>query len=279
MSSATRILLIIGVVVVSHIGVLVVRRLGERIMTARLSPSVSKAKTIGSLATSIAVFALYFGAFGLVLKEFHVSLKTYLASASVIGLAIGFGSQGLVQDVVTGITLVFADLFDVGDMVEISGQTGIVRRVGMRFTVLENSFGAEVFIPNRTISNVVNYPLGYVRALVDITVPNDPSIADRMEQKVASLLKSTAEQIPGVFRMPPNTEGRFRTSSGKEFLRVRFCLWPGRGGPIETTFKQEVVQALKTIDTSYEEWMVTVNYEVEKKSGPVSLRAVGKKSK
>jgi small-conductance mechanosensitive channel len=279
MNSGTRILLIIGVVVVSHLGVLVVRRLGERIMTARLSPSVSKAKTTASLAISIAVFALYFGAVGLVLKEFHVSLKTYLASASVIGLAIGFGSQGLVQDVVTGITLVFADLFDVGDMVEISGQTGIVRRVGMRFTVLENSFGAEVFIPNRTISNVVNYPLGYVRALVDITVPNDPSVADRMEQEVASLLKSTAEQIPGVFRTPPNTEGRFRTSSGKEFLRVRFCLWPGRGGPIETTFKQEVVQALKTIDTSYEEWMVAVNYEVEKKSGPVSLRAVSKKSK
>lgn len=279
MSSGTRILLIIGVVVVSHIGVLVVRRLGDRIMTARLSPSVSKVKTTASLAISIAVFALYFGAIGLVLKEFHVSLKTYLASASVIGLAIGFGSQGLVQDVVTGITLVFSDLFDVGDMVEISGQTGIVRRVGMRFTVLENSFGAEVFIPNRTISNVVNYPLGYVRALVDITVPNDPSVADRMEQKVTSLLKSTAEQIPGISRTPPNTEGRFRTSSGKEFLRVRFCLWPGRGGPIETTFKQEVVQALKTIDTSYEEWMVSVNYEVEKKSGLVSLRAVSKKSK
>lgn len=238
-------------------------------MTARMSSSVSKAKTVASLGISIAVFALYFGAFGLVLKEFHVSLKAYLASASVIGLAIGFGSQGLVQGVVTGLTLVFSDFFDVGDVVEISGQTGIVRRVGMRFTVLENSFGAEIFIPNRTISNVVNYPLGYVRAIVDITLPNDPDIADRMEEKVASLLKSTAEQIPGIFRMPPGTEGRFRTSSGKEFLRVKFCLWPGRGGPIETTFKQEVVQALKAIDTSYGEWMVTVNYEVEKKSGSI----------
>lgn len=279
MSSGSRILLVIGVVVASHLGVLVVRRLGERIMTARMSSSISKAKTVTSLGISIAVFALYFGAFGLVLKEFGVSLKTYLASASVIGLAIGFGSQGLVQDVVTGLTLVFSDLFDVSDMVEISGQTGIVRRVGMRFTVLENPLRAEVFIPNRTISNVVNYPLGYVRALVDITLPNDPGTADRMEEKVASLLKSTAEQIPGIFRAPPSIEGRFRTSSGKEFLRVRFCIWPGRGGPIETTFKQEAAQALKTIDTSYEEWMVTVNYEVEKKSGPVSLRAVSKKSK
>ncbi len=63
-----------------------------------------------------------------------LSLKTYLASASIMGLAIGFGSQGLVQDVVTGVTLVFSDLIDVGEMVEISGQTGIVRSIGMRFT-------------------------------------------------------------------------------------------------------------------------------------------------
>src|SRR5690606_22150626 len=57
---------------------------------------------------------------------------TYFASASVIALAIGFGSQGIVQDVVTGLTLIFSDLIDVGDMVEISGQSGVVRSISMR---------------------------------------------------------------------------------------------------------------------------------------------------
>jgi small conductance mechanosensitive channel len=98
---------------------------------------------------------MYFVAVGLVLKEFGISLTAYFASATIIGLAVGFGSQGLVQDVVNGLTVVFSDLFDVGDMVEIAGQTGFVQKIGIRFTVLNNFMGAEVFIPNRTIANVV----------------------------------------------------------------------------------------------------------------------------
>jgi small-conductance mechanosensitive channel len=277
MSSPSRILLIVAVAVAVHFVVIVVRRLGERVVAAQVRPSLSEAKTVASLTTSVAVFALYFWALGLLLKEFGVSLKAYLASASVIGLAVGFGSQGLVQDVVTGLTLVFADLFDVGDMVEISGQTGIVRRVGMRFTVLESPLGAEVFIPNRTIANVVNYPLGYVEGLVDIDLTRDQAVAGQMENKVAALVKSLEEQLPGIFRGPPSMDGRFTTSPGKAFLRIRFYLWPGRGAPIETNFKQEVVQALKALDPSYGDWMVAINYEAEKKSTPLSSVAVRKK--
>jgi small conductance mechanosensitive channel len=72
-------------------------------------------------------------------------------------------------------------------------------------------------------------------------------------------------------------DGRFTTSPGKAFLRIRFYLWPGRGAPIETNFKQEVVQALKALDPSYGDWMVAVNYEAEKKSTPLSSVAVRKK--
>ena len=146
-----RIILILGIALGSHLSVIIIRRVGHRMMASGGSRSLSKLRSISSLGTSVAVFVLYFGAIGLILNEFGVSLKAYLASASVLGLAIGFGSQGIVQDVVTGLTLIFSNLFDVGDMVEISGQTGIVKRIGMRFTVLENSFGAQVFLPNRSI--------------------------------------------------------------------------------------------------------------------------------
>jgi len=258
-----RILLIILILAGSHLAVLFIRRLGERFMTAKLGKSLSKAKSVVSLGTSSAVFVLYFGAIGMILKEFNVSLTAYLASASVLGLAIGFGSQGLVQDVVTGMTLIFSDLFDVGDMVEISGQTGIVRRIGIRFTVLESSFGSEIFIPNRTITNVMNYPRGYLRCLVDITITDD--VADAMVKKINAIVSSATEQYPGILLAPPSIQGRIKTSSGKEFLRVKFRIWPGRGAPIETNFKQEVVQSLKEIFPPYADWMVTVNYEVEEK--------------
>jgi small conductance mechanosensitive channel len=212
---------------------------------------------------------LYFGTIGLILREFGVSLTAYLASASVVGLAIGFGSQGLVQDVVTGLTLIFSDLIDLGDMVEIGGQTGIVKKIGMRYIVLESYLGADIFIPNRTVTNVINYPRGYIRCLVDITLHNNPEIANQMVQKAKDIISAAVEQFSGIFIRGPSSEGKMKTSSGKVFWRIKFRIWPGRGTIIETTIKQEIVQSLKELDANYVDWMVSVNYEVEKKNLPV----------
>ena len=265
-SSPVRILIILAIVIILHLVVIGVRRLSREVMSLKISSNLSKSKTIASLTTSVIVFALYFSAFGLILNELGVSLKAYLASASILGLAIGFGSQGLVQDVVNGLTIVFSGLFNVEDMVEIAGQVGIVRNFGMRFTLLENAFGAIVYIPNRTITNVVRYPKGYIRAIADITLPGDAQIANQIEEKVTTIVNSTSEQLSGILVWPPSIEGRMKTASGKAFLRVKFRLWPGRGAPIETIFKQEVVYSLKALDPNYQDWMVTVNYEVERKS-------------
>jgi small conductance mechanosensitive channel len=114
MSSFRRIVIILAVLAGSHIVVLLVRRISEKVLAARLSASFSKVKSIVSLVSSIIVFVLYFSAIGLVLKEFGVSLTAYFASASIVGLAVGFGSQGLVQDVVTGLTILFYYQFNGG---------------------------------------------------------------------------------------------------------------------------------------------------------------------
>lgn len=265
-----RIVLILGIALGSHLSVIIIRRAGHRMMASGGGRSLSKLRSISSLGTSMAVFGLYFGAIGLILNELGVSLKAYLASASVLGLAIGFGSQGIVQDVVTGLTLIFSDLFDIGDMVEISGQTGNVKQIGMRFTVLENSFGAQVFLPNRSISSVVNYPKGYIRCIVDVALPEDEAISARIERRIESIVPSTAEQFAGILVYPPSIEDRIQTASGKSFLRVTYRIWPGRQAPLETTFKQEIIQSLKMIDPEYADWMVTVSVEVEKKPMTIS---------
>lgn len=262
----THVLFIVLVLAVVHLAVSLIRRAGRRMSDSPLGHRMAKARTIVSLATSIIVFALYFTGLGLIVKEFGLSLRTYLASATIMGLAIGFGSQGLVQDVVTGLTLVFSDLIDVGEMVEISGQTGIVRSIGMRFTTIENSMGALVYIPNRSIANVVNYPRGYVRALLDVILPTDPALADRAEQLVTAAAKNLHGQLPGVFITPPTVEGRLTAGLTRKILRVKFRIWPGRGVPLETALKPEIIAALKKIDDQYADWMVTINYEAEKKT-------------
>jgi small conductance mechanosensitive channel len=269
LSDPLRILVIVVIAVAVHLIVINIRRLSNRLMKSLPEASFSKARSITSLFTSILIFVLYFGTIGLILREFGVSLTAYLASASVVGLAIGFGSQGLVQDVVTGLTLIFSDLIDLGDMVEIGGQTGIVKKIGMRYIVLESYLGADIFIPNRTVTNVINYPKGYIRCLVDITLHNNPEIANQMVQKTKDIISAAVEQFSGIFIRGPSSEGKMKTSSGKVFWRIKFRIWPGRGTIIETTIKQEIVQSLKELDANYVDWMVSVNYEVEKKNLPV----------
>ncbi len=260
--SPFRLALIVGVAIAAHGVVLGVRALGRRVLRTR-ARSNTKVHTVTGFVSSLLVFAIYFGAVGFALTELGVSLTTYLASASVIGLAVSFGSQGVVQDVITGLTVVFSDLLDVGDMVDIGGQVGIVEDVGMRFTVLVNFSGALVFVPNRSIANVISYPSGYVRAYLDARFPADPSTHDDCERRLRDLAQAAYEQYPGILLLPPTVEGRFETRGGTSYLRIKFRIWPGQGAVLENAVKAALTQSLRQIDEAYADWMVTVHYRAE----------------
>ena len=262
LATTERVVLVLAIAVVAHLVVRLLRQLTQRLLSTDAMLRWTKLRTLVGLVTSILVFILYFTAVGLVLHEFGVSLTAYMASASILGLAIGFGSQGLVQDVMTGLTVIFSDLFQVGDLVEISGQTGIVQSIGMRFTVLLNPLGAQVYIPNRTLSNVVIYPRGYVRCYADITLSSEEETSKQMVDKVDAITRGFVQQFPGILRHKPEIGTRRVTPVGRAFVRVKFRIWPGRSTPIENFYKQEIVQSLKLLDSDYAEWMVSINNEV-----------------
>jgi small conductance mechanosensitive channel len=263
-SVGLRILTILGVAVGTHLVVIALKRATVFVVTLEQVGRHPKIRSIIGLATSTAIFTIYFAAMGFALGELGISLKAYFASATVIGLAVGFGSQGLVQDIVTGLTLVFSNLVDIDDMVEISGQTGRVKTIGMRFVVLENTLGALVYIPNRSIGNVINYPKGYIRCLIDITLPADADSRQRIEAICEEKLANVTEQHPGILLAPPSIEGVRKTSRDKEYLRLKLRIWPSRGAPFETVFKSELVRALQQNDPAFTEWMVTVLFETER---------------
>lgn len=261
--SLLRDLVVIAAVAVSaHVATIVIRRASRRILRSKLH-SEAKVVTLTAFATSLMVFGIYFGAIGFVLARLGVPLTTYLASASVIGLAVSFGSQGVVQDVITGLTVVFSDLLDVGDMVEIGGQVGIVEDVGMRFTVLVGFSGSTVFVPNRTITHVINYPKGFVRAYLDARLPEDEQAATRAEQCVRDAAAAAFEQFPGVLLLPPTFEGRHEVPGGATYVRVKFRIWPGQPALLESAVKPAIVQAMRQLDPAYEPWMVSVHYRAE----------------
>ncbi len=263
-----RLLSIALVAILAHLAVVLIRKLSAWLGRSQATASVRKLRTVITLATSMAVFAVYFAALGFVFNELGVPLTAYFASATVIGLAVGFGSQGVVQDVVTGLTLIFADLLDVGEMINIGGQVGIVRSIGMRFVTLENSMGARVSIPNRTIGNIINFPRGYLRCIVDIRLSADPERSAAMQNEIERLMPTVGEQFPGIMRLPPSVEGLMQNSGGSQFLRLKFRIWPDRAEPIERSFRPELLAALKKIEPDYADWQVAVYFEVEQRVTP-----------
>jgi small-conductance mechanosensitive channel len=259
-----RILTILIITVSAHILVIIIKRISRFIFRSMAHKSVAKVMSMVSLLTSILVFAIYFFALGYILKNLGISLTAYVASASVIGLAVGFGSQGMVQDVVTGFTLIVSNLIDIGEMVEINGQTGIVKSIGMRFVVIRNAMDAEIFFPNRNINIVINYPKGFVSCIVDIKTPAGAEARSSFDAIVNNAIKAVYKRYPNIFRASPAGAKIIKTSDGKEYKRIIFKIWPGRGAPIEGSFRQELYQEIKTIDPSYGDWMISVNYEIEK---------------
>ncbi len=265
LESWQRLLLVLAVATSAHVLVLLIRRLTNYWMGLTIHQNRRKAVSLLSIFSSSLIFIFYFAAIGFVLAELGVPIAAYLASASIIGLAVGFGSQGLVQDMVTGLSSIFSDIYDIGDMVEIGGQVGIVKNIGLRFLEINNTLGAKVTIPNRSITNVINYRRGYIRCITDITLPAG-SNADSQEsitERLSLLAVGVQEQFPGILVTPPQIEGILRNSGGRAYLRIKFRIWPGRGAPIEQSFRQEVIAEMAKIDEKYKDWMVAVYYEVE----------------
>ncbi len=137
----------------------------------------------------------------------------------------------------------------------------------MRFTALVGFTGARVHIPNRSIQNVISYPKGYIRAFLDVRLPEDPERWDEVQEKVGRIARAAYEQFPGILLLPPSFEARLATAAGHSYLRFKFRIWPGQGTVIEQTVKPAVAHYLKGLQDGYADWMVTVHYRAEPPGG------------
>jgi small-conductance mechanosensitive channel len=106
----------------------------------------------------------------LVLGELGVDLKPILAGAGILGLAVGFGAQTLVKDIITGFFILLENQIRVGDVVTAAGYSGEVEAVNLRTTVLRDADGKTHIIPNSAITVVTNSTRDWARALLDVGV-------------------------------------------------------------------------------------------------------------
>jgi len=215
--------------------------------------------TLHSLGLNVSKYAIYLIALGFVLTELGVNYTAYLASLSVIGLAIGFGAQGLVQDMVTGFFIVLEGQFNVGDMVEIPPHTGIVQELGLRMTRLRNYLGQEVVIPNRNIALVGNYTRGAQEVRIDIAMP-DTAAAANASPIVQQRAEQVQQQFEGVILGSPRIRPPLEMESGDVFLRVELSIWPQQTWVIEQQLVPRLKDALAAAGQSIPDDRVVVFY-------------------
>lgn len=180
--------------------------------------SVGRAKTLESLSKNIFSYVLIFIFVVTVLQVFGIDATAILAGAGVVGLAIGFGAQGLVSDVVTGFFLLLEKQIDVGDYVTTSSFSGIVEQVGLRTTQIRGFDGTLHYLPNREITSLSNHSRGNMRALVDIGISYDDDI-----DKAIAVLQGVCEQLASeesAIVEGPNVLGVQTLGSSDVVLRV-----------------------------------------------------------
>ena len=131
-------------------------------------------------------------------SELGYNIGPVLASAGIVGLAVGFGAQSLVKDVISGFFILFEDQFGVGDVAKIGDFTGVVERMTLRATVLRNLEGQVYVVPNGNIQNVIVMTKGWSRAVLDVTVPHKEELArvfDVLQRTGARLAQEWPDRI------------------------------------------------------------------------------------
>jgi moderate conductance mechanosensitive channel len=181
---------------------------------------VQRAETVGALLKSMASFGIWTLAGLMALGTLGLDLGPLIAGAGIVGVAVGFGSQNLVRDFISGIFMLMEDQYGVGDVVDAGPATGTVEGVGLRTTRLRDVNGTLWHIPNGEIRRVGNRSQGWARALVDVEVAYSTDLDDTTGtiEQVAHDLYADPHWAPKILE-PPEVWGV--EELGPEGIRVR----------------------------------------------------------
>jgi small conductance mechanosensitive channel len=165
--------------------------------TEKIHIDENKRRTLGSLLKSVIRYVTYFVAAVSILEVVGINTASLLTAAGIGGLAVGFGAQNLVKDVITGFFIILEDQYNVGDYVEAAGVKGIVDEIGLRTTRLRDFGGQWHIIPNGQINLVTNHSRGNMRALVRISIAYEEDLSRAISalEEVCSEIKAKRQDI------------------------------------------------------------------------------------
>ncbi|MBT2570972.1 mechanosensitive ion channel family protein [Planococcus sp. ISL-110] len=187
-----------AVVLVKVLRVLIRKTFSVRIKGPMLY-NERRQQTLSKLLSNVVAYVVYFIAGVSVLSTFTIDITGLIAGAGVLGLAIGFGAQNLVRDVITGFFIIFEDQFSVGDYVRIGVAEGTVEEIGLRTTKVKAWTGELFIFPNGTITDVVNFSIHNSIAVVDVNISYESDIT-RVESLIAEFLDSLQDRYEQIIK-------------------------------------------------------------------------------
>ena len=146
----------------------ITRKVINRVIKA--SKNNARSLTVGKLLHSVIKYVLWFIVGVSILGELNIDIAPILATAGVLGLAIGFGSQAIVKDFISGFFIIFDGAFNVGEVVEVDGFKGKVMNLGLRTTSIENWKGEVKIINNGDINSIINFSRNNSIAVVEFGI-------------------------------------------------------------------------------------------------------------
>ncbi len=195
-----KLITIILIIIIASISVKLCNKLVDYIMLTKdnankkfkIKSNEKRSETLHKLIRSAIRYTIYFIAFFQILSTLGINTTSIVASAGIASVAIGFGAQSLVKDIISGFFIILEGQFDVGDEVKLYNQAafiagGSVMSLGLRSTKIRSGNGEIYFIPNGTINQVINYSLTYNLAEVKFSIHIDETI-EAIEERIQKIL-------------------------------------------------------------------------------------------
>lgn len=237
---------IIGIMILANLFIRIGKVIIEKIFLLRtkspLRISERRENTLVKLLDNVLTYIVYFVALLMILETLSFDIKALLAGAGIVGLAVGFGAQNLVRDIITGFFIIFEDQFSVGDMIRVGQFEGTVEEIGLRTTKIKSWTGELNILPNGNITEVTNFSINNSVAFVDVSIAYEGDIS-KAEKIIDDLLLELPDKYEEMVA-PPELLGVQNLGASEIILRVVSEVLPMKHFHISRMLRKEIKMRL-----------------------------------
>lgn len=215
----------------------------------------------------------------IILSEMGIDIGPMIAGAGIVGLAIGFGAQTLVKDIISGVFFLIDDAFRIGDYVETAGQRGSVEHISIRSMRLRHHRGPVITVPFGDMNTVTNYSRDYHIMKLNIRVRYDTDV-----DKVRKIIKKISKEIQNDEKLSAGLLGKIKSQGVREMddsamiMRIKFKTIPGQQFLVRRVVYQRVQEAFREAGIEFAHRNVTVYLPPETDSAETEKEGAGKET-